>query len=273
MAQALVTIGTDGPVNFVKLPNGVRQSLGIVSPVKFVVELVPRAFTARAALDEFLANGHAMLRVDLDAMWKLLKPRKSRWGASTSPFMDGPDRTTTDQTPLIREGASMADDSAQRGAITNQVAQIEKQISLLQRHVKEAGPGSISKSTMEEQISSLRGMIADLRAPSPYGNQSQNSDFYPKPKSASYDSFQEHSELAETIISRVASTNEKIDKLVEAGKKFDSPRAKLDLHKIASRVTDIAADVDLAQPWIGDDLRKLATEADRIHGLFEPVEP
>ena len=269
--KALVTIGTDGPVDYVKLPSGVRHTLGSLSVLRFVVELAPRALTARTTLDEYLKNGSAMLTVDLDRMWTLLKPRYSRW-ASTTSFMNGHDRTHTDRT-LGKQGDTMANDSAQQQAIQGQIGEIEEQIGLLQKLVKEAGPGSASQATMAEQISSLQGLVKKLRSDAGVGSQTNNSDFYPSPAPvlASYDAFTENTELAETIVARVQAANQKIDKLVAAGKKFDAPRAKQDLHTIASRVASIASDVDLAQPWVSNDLQKLAERADKIHGLFEKV--
>jgi hypothetical protein len=88
-------------------------------------------------------------------------------------------------------------------------------------------------------------------------------------KTASYDTFTANVELAEDIVAKVAATDEAIERLKTAGKRFDSVRAKQDLHKIASRVAEIAQNVDLAQPWVGNDLADLSKQATEIHGLFE----
>lgn len=88
-------------------------------------------------------------------------------------------------------------------------------------------------------------------------------------KTASYDTFMQSVELAEDIVAKVAATDEAINRLVTAGKKFDSVRAKSDLHRIASRVAEIAQNVDLAQPWVGPDLAALSKRANEIHGLFQ----
>ena len=87
-------------------------------------------------------------------------------------------------------------------------------------------------------------------------------------KTASYDTFTANVETAEDIVAKVAATDEAIDRLMTAGKRFDSVRAKQDLHKIASRVAEIAQNVDLAQPWVGNDLADLSKRATEIHGLF-----
>jgi hypothetical protein len=87
-------------------------------------------------------------------------------------------------------------------------------------------------------------------------------------KSASYDTFSAHVELAEDIVAKVAATDEAINRLVAAGKRFNAAKAKQDLHKIASRVAEIAQNVDLAQPWVGNDLSDLSAKASEIQGLF-----
>lgn len=87
-------------------------------------------------------------------------------------------------------------------------------------------------------------------------------------KQASYDTFSAHVELAEDIVAKVAATDEAIDRLVAAGKRFNASKAKQDLHKIASRVAEIAQNVDLAQPWVGNDLSDLSTKATEIQSLF-----
>jgi hypothetical protein len=81
-------------------------------------------------------------------------------------------------------------------------------------------------------------------------------------------SLTEHLDLAEEIVAKVATTDKAIDRLVAAGRRFNSVRAKADLHKIASRVAEISGEEDLAQPWVGSDLVVLANQTDEIHDLF-----
>lgn len=267
----LVTLGTDGHSNFVRLSDGTKYLLGIVTPLKFVVELAPGGRAARAALDTFLAEGSVLLPVDADRMWELLTPRRPRMSSSTaaSPLIPSLKRTS-----LTRQGTTMADaDQVTKEAIQNQIATIEGQIAVLQQHAKDASPGSISSDSMKDQIASLKDLVSWLRRPSPYGNQAQNSTFYGLPgakqaSEASFENFKAHSELVETTIARLDETDTKIDTLVAAGKKFASARAKQDIHKIASAITEIVQTVDLAQPWVKKDLAKLASQADEIHGLF-----
>lgn len=84
----------------------------------------------------------------------------------------------------------------------------------------------------------------------------------------SYDNFKQNTMLAENIIETVETTDQKIDTLVTAGRKFNASKAKGDLYAVASRVTEILNNVDLAQPWVRNDLTALADKAKQIHGLF-----
>lgn len=185
---AMVTFGTDGFVDYVRVPDGQRYMLGPVSVLKLITGLVPSR-TARVALKEFVSSKQVMLSVDLDRMWAMLPFRRARFSSVANPLMQGPDRQVLSE-----------------------------------------------KSTML--------------------------------KTASYDTFTANVEIAEDIVAKVAATDEAIERLKTAGKRFDSVRAKQDLHKIASRVAEIAQNVDLAQPWVGNDLADLSKRATEIHGLF-----
>ena len=183
--KALVTVGTDGFVDYVQTPDGVRHMLGPVSALRLVTGLVaPRM--ARKALQEFTESNQTMVSVDLEKMWELLPFRRARY-SSTKPLMSRPDQR-------------------------------------------------LPENSME--------------------------------KVASYETFTSNMSLAEEIIEKLAETDETIDRLKSAGKKFDVTRAKTDLHKIAARVAEIAQDVDLAQPWISNDLEVLHKRASDIHALF-----
>jgi len=179
----------------------------------------------------------------------------------------------------------MAEDKNMAEAISNQVAQIERQISTLNTQAKEAGAGSITAESIKTDIESLRALIAEIKSPSSYGDQSKNKTFYGLgPKNASEQPgapeapvaqgepslavFEENSSMAEDILEKVAKANEQIDKLVKAGKKFASERAKFDLSKVAVKVASVLRDVDIAQPWVKNDLTALAKQADHIYGLF-----
>jgi hypothetical protein len=265
--RAMVVVGTDGFVDYVQVPDGQRFNLGPVSVLRLMMALVPMR-NVRASLDEFLEKKQVMLSVDLDRMWAMLPFHRARY-SSTNPLMGREDRKP--ETSSVRQGTTMAEnmsDKSMTEAISNQVARIEAEISVLQQHAKDAGSGSLSKSMMDSQIASLKELITTIRSPSPYGSQTKNKDFYVKASESSYDTFVANTAMAEEIVAKVAATDEAIERLASAGKKFNSVRAKADLHKIASRVASIAQDVDFSQPWISADLSALVKQASEIHGLF-----
>jgi hypothetical protein len=86
--------------------------------------------------------------------------------------------------------------------------------------------------------------------------------------SPSFDNFKQNTMLAEDVIQTVETTDQKVDALVTAGRKFNAGKVKGELFTIASRVTEIINNVDLAQPWVRNDLTALAAQAKHIHGLF-----
>ncbi len=269
--HALVTIGSDGLSDYVQLSDGQRYMLGSVSILRFVTELAPGSLVARSTLDDFLAGRRTMLRVDLDRMWQVLAPRRARHSSVVAiPLIPPAISRSLDLRTLRARQGTMADtsDRATQEAIANQITRIEGQIALLEQKAKDAG--GTPAASMKSDIDSLKSLITELRRPSPYGDQSKNETFYglPGAKQASFDMLQANTSLAEEILTKVASTNDKIEQLVLAGKRFDSPRAKQDLHKIASRVSEIVQNVDLAQPWVRQDLAVLAKSADAIHSLF-----
>lgn len=185
--KALVTVGTDGVVDYVQTPDGQRYMLGTVSVLRLISNLVPKRH-AKRALDEFLQEKRTLISVDLDKMWNLLPFRRARYSSANAV------RTTN---PLINS--------------------------------------EIGETQM---------------------------------KTASFETFSSNMDVAEDIVAKVAQTDSTIDSLVDAGKRFDSVRAKADLHKIASRLSEMAQTVDLAQPWVTEELDALSKRADEIHGLF-----
>lgn len=177
----------------------------------------------------------------------------------------------------------MADDADKfiKDAITNQIARIESQISLLQSHAKEASPGSISNDLMKTEIEHLKDMVAFLRRPSVYGNQSDNGSYYGLPEKlpsggsarTKEAAVQEHSNLARATLSKIAKTEEKIDQLVLAGKKFDIAKAKGDLFRVAKNVDTVVKHAKFAEggPEVATALTELSKRADQLHGLFAPA--
>jgi hypothetical protein len=92
-------------------------------------------------------------------------------------------------------------------------------------------------------------------------NQSKN-------QKLAYDVLQENSTVAGEILACLEETNDRVDTLVQAGKKFNASRAKQDLHGVSTKVAGILRDADFTQSWVQADLNKLASRANAIHGIF-----
>jgi hypothetical protein len=245
MPKALVTIGTDGFTNFVLFSDGTRYTLGAVSPLKFVVETCSSNNAARIALDGFLAGGQAMFMADTDRAWELLKPKRARWSTVDPAFSLIP---PLNQTLLTRQGNTMAGTDQFTGeAISRHIARIEGQVSLLNERAKTAS------APLSDEIDALRTMVAALNSPGAL---------------RSYEQFRLNHQLALGVIACVDETNARVDQLVTAGKRFDAPRAKGDLHRIASKVAQIVQTADLGQAGVQRDLAALAKTAEDIRGLF-----
>ncbi len=286
----LVTIGTDGVSDWVQTPDGQKLMLGPISVLKFVTELgVGGSYGARKTLDEFLKDGTSMLTVDADRMAELLKPHRARWtsvrpvlptssGPATNSPMPSPNRT-----PFHRQGTDMAidtsiSDKATKEAISNQIDRIEASIANLQTNAKEASPGSITDDMKKRDIAALKEQIAFLRRPSVYGNQSDNGSYYGLPEKLPDGSsarsmeaaVQENTVIASRILGALKATDEKVDQLVLAGKKFDVARAKGDLHKVAKNIQTVVQHPKFKEG--GRDvivaLHELGKRANQIHGLF-----
>jgi hypothetical protein len=251
MARRAVTISTDGARDYVETPDGVKYILGPISVLKVISKLVPTV-AARRAIEEFNAEGSVMVTLDTDRLFELLAPRRARFA---SPLIQGQDRlgpSPLDE-PLGRASESlqpkgttvMAADANQalKDTVVNQIAAIEQHIGALNHKASESGIGQ------------LRDLVAGLQSPDGV-------------KAASYESLDGNSKIAEEILSKVSATTDKIDELVEKGRKFNASQARGDLHDITARVAEILSNVDLAQPWVENDLRSLAERAAHIHGLF-----
>lgn len=184
--MAMVTVGTDGFVDYVQVADGEKFMLGPVSVLRLITGSVDSIRSARVALEEFVRNGKTMVSVDLDKMWSLLPFRRARFSFTN---------------PLMSRGS--------------------------------------------DSLSSENSM-----------------------KTASYDTLMANVEVAEDIVSKVAETHDAIERLEKAGKRFNAAEARGDLLRIASLVSEIVQNVDMAQSWVGRDLDQVAAQANKIHGLF-----
>jgi hypothetical protein len=275
--KLFVTIGTDGVSDWVQLADGQKLMLGPISILKFVTELgVGGPYGARKTLDEFIREGTSMLTVDADRMQELLKPHRARWTSvrPTIPLVPRSDRTPT----TSRQVKAMANEDFVKDAINNQIGRIEAQIALLQSHSKEASPNSISSDMMKSELDHLKNMVAFLRRPSVYGDQSKNKTFYGLPEKtpggesarSKEAAIQDNTKVARSILAALAQTEEKIDHLVLAGKEFDVARAKGDLHRVARNVHTILQHPKFqeADSHVSYSLSELNKRASALHGLF-----
>ena len=175
--QSLVTVATDGFRDYVDLPDGRRVNLGSVSVLKLVSSLVRGSYQCRRALDTFLKKKQAIIAVDLSALEDMLKPKRARWAAYDDPFIPtvsviAPFAGTTQP----GKGASMDSDKAQSEAVNAQIAELEKQIALIEQTAKEHASGSQSVEQLQGSIESLKLLVSELGKP-PKG-QSDNHAFY-----------------------------------------------------------------------------------------------
>ena len=87
-------------------------------------------------------------------------------------------------------------------------------------------------------------------------------------ESPSYKTLQSNAAIVEDILDKVEETTATVDRLAQAGRRFNASAAKQDLHHVASRVHNILASVDLAAPYVAADLRKVAEQMDHIYSLL-----
>lgn len=270
MKLTTVTIETDGLRDFMRLPSGERYILGTVSIVKLLAASVPDTRLFRRAVSDFNRLGQAAVVLDVDRAFELLAPRRARWASVTIPLIPSPEWTT-----FRTEGTKMSD-----------VKAFDSRLSYVERHVTELEKRTASDMEIPESLlASFKNAAVHLPD---FGDQSKNDAFYglgapkvdtveegwepPKevthPKMASVRTLRANAELAETILTQVAETTEKVDALAAAGRPFNAAKARADLHKIACDCAGILKDADLAQPYVANDLGELAKQANHIHGLF-----
>lgn len=256
--QLLVTVGSDGATDWVRLPNGQKMNLGPISVLKFVATL-GKSRGARHVLDQILADGEAMLSVDEDRLWDLLTPKRARWGSADGPFMPCDRRTARTTMPTIQED----------------LGHLEAHIAELKKHASNATPESLAEGReilvrlaqkIKSPNQSKNQTYYNLGAPDVHevGDKTAGSDF-----ELSYDKAQANMTLAHQILAKADETVVRIDKLAGAGKKFNAAKAKADVHAVTSKVAGILK-MDLTASWVQEDLRKLANRTDHIHGLFIP---
>lgn len=303
MPLKLITLATDGSTNHIVMPNGHRQNLGTVSPMKLVMSLLPKR-EARRLLDEFNTEGQTMFRADLEVLGDLLAPKRTRWGSSTDPLIGRQERDTHP-----RRGMKMTQDFESNNAISQKIDLIEAQIKVLAAKAGEVEKGSrlsisgdvtnlvrlassLSKVAEQEaeqqddegeaeqqqkQARKEQARFEEGKPADPTENMSeedakewekQNEEHKDQFKSASVGTLNRNANIVENTLSRVAATGQKIDQLEAAGKRFDSVRAREDLAHVASDLRDLVASTDLAQPNVTAEVQKIAKRAESLADLF-----
>jgi hypothetical protein len=237
--RLLVTIGSDGATNWVKLPDGQRFNLGPISILSFATQLSSGS-TAKKALQQFTSSGEALISVDEEKMWDMLAPRPPRL-ATEGPFIYHDRRDT--------------------------MSGIHQQLDALKGHLHSLGQ---KDGSPEPQDIAMLKRLATLPSPAKYPEfyglssgrtASENLDLA--------ETYRDNSELAEKVLDLVASTADRIDQLVEEGKKFNAARARQDLYEVSTKVASIVGSEVIAS-WVQEDLRVLEKRALKIHQLFTP---
>ena len=259
MARVLVTVGTDSNTDWVMTPDGQKFTLGPTSVAKFLASLSDRPL--RRSLDQFLMSGETMVSVDLERMWEVLKPVRARFGVA-GPFMTSPSR----------EGRNPTHDFK---AFEASLVQAEKALGLLSQKVVAGDAAGIRAAKQAFMVVANKIKSPNLSKNETYYNLGEPKvEVAPTAKAAgmklAYDVLQENSTIAGEILATLEETNDKVEALVTAGRKFNAAKAKTDLHQVSTKVAGILRDVDLTQPWVRGDLDKLAARADQLRGLFFP---
>jgi len=241
---------SDGNRDFIEVPPDRRVTLGAVSAAKAVMTLAASPREARGALDSLLKNGHGTFMGDPERLAGLFE---RRWAVLAKALIS-PDH----RIPMARERTTMASDHTQ-AALTQQIDRIEAHISRF------ASQAKTSTRLPEREIKALRDLVGSLDAD--FG--AAAAPALPSPEETTLKvAINDNAQTATNVLRTVEATNETIDRLVEAGKRFNASKAKADLHKIASQVSEIVSNVDLSAGWVKNDLLALSKRADEIHGLF-----
>lgn len=255
MSKILVTIGTDGIKDWVKTPNGRKFALGEHSILSFVTKLTPSSRAARIALDAFLKEGEAMLTVDETRLGDFFVPRRPRWASGDGPFM-----------PLDQRRFSSVR-SSKMSKIPEFLRAAEATVSHLD---KVATDGRQDPRAVEALVKLGLKLAADEDDAEVEQIDEDDVQVEQQSKQAglTFDAYEANMRVASTILDQARETVSIIDRLASAGKRFDSVRAKADVHAITTKVASICEKTALTEDWVQADLQKLAAESARIRNLF-----
>lgn len=228
MASILVTVGTDGAANWVRLPKGQKFNLGMTSVLDFVSKLTKSGAMLRKTVQDYLKTGEAMLTVDADRMWALLQPSRSVWAADS--FM-----SSDQQQPEAQETTKMSkvwDELAKEAQAFKRLASDEEQ--------QESSQGDDDEGQSKEATT----------------------------RKLAFDVYASNLEVAKGILASARRTLETIDSKVASGRKFNASKARAEIFAVTSKTGSICEQTELVESWVASDLRKLSSEMRRIHDLF-----
>lgn len=258
MGKILVTIGTDGIKDWVQTPNGRKHALGEHSILSFVTRLTSNSRAARLALDAFLRDGAAVVSVDEDRLGEFFVPRRSRWALVNSSFMSSDQRHLS--TPRSSEMSTVP---AFLKAAEEAVAYLDKAATRGRQDSRAIE--ALVRLGSELQIAEYG--YDDVEQIDEDDVQVQQQD----QQGLAFDAYESNMQVASEILDQARETVSVIDRLASAGKRFNSVRAKADVHAVTTRVASIIEKTALTEDWVRADLQKLAAESSRIRNLFPTV--
>jgi hypothetical protein len=264
MGSILVSAGTDGHTRYVVCPDGTRLNLGAVSVYELVKASLARGSVNRVVA-EYERNHEVMFPVNEERFWAALipHPRYQRRSTTQKPlsalsYQEPPTMPTLVQdTQVLAKHVDLLSDAASKKA-----SNIQEGVNMLVKLVNRiAGQNTeyynVGKSDVKE--------VTDTPLKVPTVN-----DAPPKVKGLdklAFDTYQANEILAQDIIVKAEQTTDRIARLEQAGRKFNASRARTDVLEVTSKVRGILA-ADLTANWVQNDLQKLSSHMNQLHGLF-----
>jgi hypothetical protein len=154
-------------------------------------------------------------------------------------------------------------------------------LTAIERHIQALNEAASKKANnLDSGVYYLTKLAGKIKSP----NQSNNSTYYnlgapqvhevgdkvagTAVEGLAFDTVTANQEIGQGILAKAASTNDKIDALAKAGRRFNASKAKADIQAVTTKAAGIL-ETDLTQSWVKSDLSKLAARMDQLAGLFE----
>ena len=241
MGRLLVTVGTDGNTDWVKLPNGQKLLLGPVSVLRLVSTVALTNRAAKSTLETFLKEGEAFCTVDEEKMWALFEPRRALWASGPFPFMPTDHRIDQGQGTMPK-------------IHVENLTKLETHIQALNK----AAANKIPAAKMAGGHAILDRLVRKIQMSDPS-------------EALTLDTVRANEAVVSDILAKAEETASKIDKLAEAGKPFRADKARSDVYAVTSKVASLLHTTDLTASWVQGDLQKLSTRMNELHSLFAPA--